>query len=51
VAAPKIPSGILREEVALMVLEKRGVPEALSGGDSADREGRAYVMMVCVVQT
>jgi hypothetical protein len=28
------------------VLEERGVPEALSDAGSAEREGRAYVMMV-----
>jgi hypothetical protein len=35
-------------EVALVVLlEERGVPEALSDGGSAGREGRAYVMLGC----
>jgi hypothetical protein len=38
--------GNIRNKVALVVLEERGVPEALSGGGSAGREGRACVMLV-----
>jgi hypothetical protein len=46
VAAQKILSGILRDEVALVVLEERKMPEALSDGGSAGRKGRAYVILV-----
>jgi len=30
-----------------VVLEERGVHEALSGGGSAERENRTYVVLVC----
>jgi hypothetical protein len=33
--------------VALVVLEERGVPDALSDGGSAGSGTRAYVMLVC----
>ena len=45
-AASKKLSGILKDLVALVVLEEQGVPEALSDGGSARREGRSYVMLV-----
>jgi hypothetical protein len=33
--------------VALVVLEERGLPEALSGAGSEWKEGPAYVVLVC----
>jgi hypothetical protein len=41
----KIPA---RDLAALVVLEERRVPEALLDAGSAGREGRAYVMLVCL---
>ena len=34
-------------EVALVVLEERGLHEALSDGGLAGKEGQAYVILVC----
>jgi uncharacterized protein (DUF302 family) len=49
-AAPKILSGIMRDEVALAVLEKRGVHEALSNEGLVWREEQAYVILVCFLK-
>jgi hypothetical protein len=43
VATPKILSGILRDEVDLVLLEERDLSKALSEEGSAGREGRVYV--------
>ena len=43
----KVLSGILADQIALMVIKERGAHEALSDGGSAGRERRVYVVLVC----
>jgi hypothetical protein len=46
VAAPKKS---VRDVAAVVVLEKRGMPVALSDAGSVGREGRAFVMLVLLL--
>ena len=47
--APKILSGIPRDEVDLVLLKERGLSEALSEGGSAGRKGRANFLLLCLL--